>query len=60
MESMLPERWGLASPPAPVVVRVRHDPAHPSRILLPPLPGVDPPEPGPACGALVRQPCGPS
>lgn len=55
----LPELWGLASPPAPAVVRVLHDAAHPSRLLLPALPGVDPPGPAPGCGSLVRQPCGP-
>ena len=38
---------------------IAHDADHPSRLVLPVVPGVDAPDEFPECGALRGQPCRP-
>jgi putative CocE/NonD family hydrolase len=52
-----PQLWGFAALPVPSLDLVYHDANHPSRLVLPTLPGEHPLSPLPACGVLIRQSC---
>jgi putative CocE/NonD family hydrolase len=52
----LPELWAFADFPVNAVNTVLHDPAHPSRLVLPVVPN-DGEHAAAACNSLIREPC---
>jgi predicted acyl esterase len=53
--------WSFADaePAGTAQVAIGHDPATPSRLVLPVVPGVNVPTPRPGCGVLRNEPCRP-
>lgn len=49
--------WSFDNLPAGGTVRILTDDSHPSRVMLPVLPGISVPDERPPCGALRGQPC---
>jgi putative CocE/NonD family hydrolase len=54
------DHWGFAGLHGAAVNTIHHSSDHPSRLLLPRLPGARAQAPEPDCGALAAQPCRPA
>lgn len=54
------DHWGFAGLHGAAVNTVHHSPDHPSRLLLPRLPGARAQAPEPDCAAVAGQPCRPA
>ena len=55
--TVLPQLWAFAPSPLPAEVTILHDEAHPSRLVLPFVPGGRAPVGLPDCGTVIRMPC---